>query len=62
MAGTGDEMPWTSDGTGTYSCRSWSIRGRLVGARKPQAAPEKLAKGTINCFGCAPYISKPWCR
>ena len=52
----------TGDGTGTYSCRSCGIQWRLVGGRKPQAAPEKLAKGTINCFGCPPYISKPWCR
>jgi hypothetical protein len=30
--------------------------------RQPQALPEKLAKGTINCLGCPPYTSKPWCR
>ena len=31
----------------------------VVGRRKPQPATEKLARGTINCLGCPPYISKP---
>lgn len=61
-AGTGGEMPLLGNGTGKYSCRSCSIPSHLVGGQKPQGATEKLAKGTINCFGCPPYISKPWCR